>query len=179
MSAGTRPYLPALTLRQPWGWAIWDASKRIENRTWRMRYRGSLLLHAGARSRWDVWGERDRRVRLAWMTRATRRPEDERALTALCRRSPWMTFSAIAAIAEVIGCHHWDECEGTCSAWAAEGCWHIELAPEVLRLAAPVGCDGQRMLWQPDPAVTAAAVRQAAEGAVLPMWAPAPAGRAA
>jgi hypothetical protein len=36
----------ALTVRQPWLWAILHAGKRIENRTWATRYRGPILLHA-------------------------------------------------------------------------------------------------------------------------------------
>lgn len=36
----------ALTLRQPWLWAILSAGKRIENRTWKTAARGPVLLHA-------------------------------------------------------------------------------------------------------------------------------------
>lgn len=39
--------LPALSIRQPWCWAILHAGKDIENRTWTTAYRGRLLLHAG------------------------------------------------------------------------------------------------------------------------------------
>lgn len=38
----------ALSVRQPWTWAILSVGKSIENRTWRTDYRGPLLLHAGA-----------------------------------------------------------------------------------------------------------------------------------
>lgn len=36
----------ALSLRQPWAWAILHAGKRIENRRWNTHYRGHILLHA-------------------------------------------------------------------------------------------------------------------------------------
>jgi hypothetical protein len=37
----------ALSIRQPWAWAILHAGKRIENRDWRScHYRGPLLIHA-------------------------------------------------------------------------------------------------------------------------------------
>jgi hypothetical protein len=36
----------ALSLRQPWAWAILHAGKRIENRNWNTHYRGPILLHA-------------------------------------------------------------------------------------------------------------------------------------
>jgi hypothetical protein len=39
----------ALSIRQPWAWAILHAGKRIENRDWRgCSYRGPLLIHAAA-----------------------------------------------------------------------------------------------------------------------------------
>jgi hypothetical protein len=38
--------LRALSIRQPWAWAITHGPKRIENRSWRTNYRGLLLLHA-------------------------------------------------------------------------------------------------------------------------------------
>jgi hypothetical protein len=36
----------ALSLRQPWLYAILHLGKDIENRTWRSRYRGRVILHA-------------------------------------------------------------------------------------------------------------------------------------
>jgi hypothetical protein len=38
--------MKALSIRQPWVWAILHAGKRIENRCWYTRYRGPILLHA-------------------------------------------------------------------------------------------------------------------------------------
>lgn len=40
--------LRALSIRQPWAWAITHAGKRIENRSWSTNYRGPILIHAGA-----------------------------------------------------------------------------------------------------------------------------------
>jgi hypothetical protein len=36
----------ALSLRQPWLWAILFCGKEIENRTWRSSRRGRIILHA-------------------------------------------------------------------------------------------------------------------------------------
>ena len=36
----------ALSIRQPWAWAIVYGGKAIENRDWRSRYTGRLLIHA-------------------------------------------------------------------------------------------------------------------------------------
>ena len=39
--------MKALTILQPWAWAIIHGPKRIENRSWRTHHRGPLLIHAG------------------------------------------------------------------------------------------------------------------------------------
>ena len=38
--------MKALTVRQPWAWAIIYAQKDIENRGWPIYYRGDILIHA-------------------------------------------------------------------------------------------------------------------------------------
>jgi hypothetical protein len=38
--------MKALSIHQPWAWAILHAGKRVENRTWQTHYRGPLLIHA-------------------------------------------------------------------------------------------------------------------------------------
>jgi hypothetical protein len=48
--------LPALSLREPWLWAILFAGKNVENRSWSTRYRGRIRLHAA--QTWDPEGER-------------------------------------------------------------------------------------------------------------------------
>ncbi len=40
--------MKALSIRQPWAWAILHAGKNIENRTWNTMFRGDFLIHAGA-----------------------------------------------------------------------------------------------------------------------------------
>ena len=37
----------AITIRQPWAWAILAGHKGVENRGWSTSYRGPLLVHAG------------------------------------------------------------------------------------------------------------------------------------
>lgn len=39
--------LPAISIRQPWAWLIVNGYKDIENRTWRTKVRGQVLIHAG------------------------------------------------------------------------------------------------------------------------------------
>src|SRR5688572_4676832 len=38
--------MKALSLRQPWAWAVVHGGKRVENRGWTTDYRGPLLIHA-------------------------------------------------------------------------------------------------------------------------------------
>jgi ASCH domain len=39
----------AISIRQPWAWAIVHGGKRIENRSWWTAYRGPILIHASTR----------------------------------------------------------------------------------------------------------------------------------
>lgn len=39
--------MKALTVKQPWAWAIIHAGKCWENRNWKTNYRGPLLIHSG------------------------------------------------------------------------------------------------------------------------------------
>lgn len=36
----------ALSIRQPWAWAILNAGKDVENRTWGLSWRGEFYIHA-------------------------------------------------------------------------------------------------------------------------------------
>lgn len=38
--------IKALSIRQPWAWAILHAGKDIENRTWATSFRGPVCIHA-------------------------------------------------------------------------------------------------------------------------------------
>lgn len=50
--------MKALSIRQPWAWAIVHAGKRFENRDWkRCSYRGPLLIHAAKGCTRDEYSE--------------------------------------------------------------------------------------------------------------------------
>lgn len=152
---------PVLTIRQPWCWAI-EHGKPVENRSWYMKHRGPLWLHAGARSRWDPDGEASPLVQVAWqkftgpVTSLNRRMGTRNV--ELHRSNPMIRFGAVTALAEVTGCHHSDECmmpasalppsgRTGCSPWAVRGQFHIELA-SVRPLPEPVPCRGMLGLWR-------------------------------
>ncbi len=40
--------IKAISVRQPWAWAITTLQKDIENRSWHRRFFGPVLIHAGA-----------------------------------------------------------------------------------------------------------------------------------
>jgi hypothetical protein len=42
--------MAALSIRQPWAWAICAGHKDVENRSWRTTYRGWFAVHAGGRA---------------------------------------------------------------------------------------------------------------------------------
>lgn len=42
--------LRALSLKQPWAWLVVNGYKDVENRSWRTKHRGSLLIHASSSS---------------------------------------------------------------------------------------------------------------------------------
>jgi ASCH domain len=43
-----KPAMKVLVVRQPWAWLIVNGFKDIENRSWRTRYEGKLLIQAAA-----------------------------------------------------------------------------------------------------------------------------------
>lgn len=55
--------MKALSVRQPWAWLILFGGKDIENRDWRIAYRGPLLIHASKRMTRE---EYDDAAALAW-----------------------------------------------------------------------------------------------------------------
>ncbi|EOL8937010.1 ASCH domain-containing protein [Cronobacter dublinensis] len=40
--------MKAISIRQPWAWLIVNGYKDIENRSWRTKYRGPVLIHAAS-----------------------------------------------------------------------------------------------------------------------------------
>jgi hypothetical protein len=90
--------MKTLTIRQPWADAIVHGEKRTENRTWTTKYRGTLLIHAGAAPdpKAPIWGPRP----------------DVR--------------SAILATATLAGVHFADG--NCCGTWGFPGVYHWELA---------------------------------------------------
>jgi hypothetical protein len=56
--------IKALSLRQPWAYAVIYLNKRLENRSWNTKFRGSFLIHAALGATKD---DRDSYEHLLWM----------------------------------------------------------------------------------------------------------------
>lgn len=116
----------ALTLKQPWADAITYGPKRTENRTWTTKYRGPVLIHAGAA--YDLMGRfiiTDRAALNSW-------PD---------------TRKAVIATAELVDIHA--AAKECCPQWGEPNVYHWVL-DHVTALAAPVPCNGRQGLWTPD-----------------------------
>jgi hypothetical protein len=135
---------PALTLLNPWAYAITHKGKRVENRTWAAPERVDyLLIHAG--KGWDK--------------------DSPRALYAEAWDLHCEGVAPTAAIVAVARLAH--VCDSSvrnfdcgCDEWAAEGQYHWRLDDDVRVLDEPVPCSGRLGLWRPSADVLAAVQRQ-------------------
>jgi ASCH domain len=127
--------IKALTVRQPWAWAIIYGGKDVENRRWRAAYRGPLLIHAGEKA--DP--EPEACARLLWTM------ADPEAFGQ--PRAAWQARGAIIGVVFLA-----DILTDSPSPWAAVG-WHHW----VFEFPAPVDplipCRGRPGLWVPPATV--------------------------
>lgn len=116
--------VPALSVRQPWAWAIVAGHKTVENRVWSTVYRGPLLIHASTRFvRADV--------------EALRRGHG------LAPQDGELIFGAVIGRVQLV-----DVVTDSGDAFALPGHYHFVLAAaEALRR--PVPCKGRLGLFQP------------------------------
>jgi hypothetical protein len=134
--------MKALTVQQPWAWAIVHGGKDVENRTRNLpgSYRGPVAIHAGKRE--DEDGYYDDMIREALGT-----VDDSWVLEERLARG------VIVGIVNLVSVHH-DHQHGTdrCSPWSQWGQWHLVLA-NPRPLAEPVPCRGALGLWTVPPGV--------------------------
>lgn len=79
--------MKALTVCQPWAWAIVHGPKTVENRSWATNYRGPLLIHAGKSRRFLQAGIYE----IAAMENVELEPSD-------------LPFGAIVGICDLVDC---------------------------------------------------------------------------
>lgn len=102
------PTSKAISVWQPWGWAIIHAGKDIENRTWRTHYRGEILIHASKTQ--QQFSEDASWIREALGVKVPPRQE--------------LPFGAIVGHAELIYCVYSELGDGR---WGQPGAWHWHL----------------------------------------------------
>lgn len=120
--------MKALSIHQPWAWAILHAGKVVENRTWATTHRGPLLVHA-AKSRASY----DREKAFDWREiYGTPIPSWEELIT-----------GAVVGVVDVVACLRAAEAPPT--PWA-EGPWCWVLA-NPRPLADPVPFRGAQLLF--------------------------------
>lgn len=142
--------MKALTVQQPWAWAIVHGGKDVENRTRAWSYRGPLAIHAGGReSRRGVESPLVQRA-MGDAMRADRMPID-------------LVFGAIIGVVDLVDVHLAQPSDmldrpGTqacCGSPWGEVAYqgernlvHLELAnPRPLEV--PIPCKGRLGLWTP------------------------------
>ena len=121
--------MKALSIRPPWAWAILNATKDVENRTWKTSIRGAIAVHA---------------------SQTMSRPYYESALQEIKKISPRtkappydeMVRGAIVGLVDIIECK-----EHTNSKWHISGHYGFVLAnPRALR--EPIPCSGRLSFWE-------------------------------
>lgn len=140
----------ALTVRQPWAWAIIHGHKDVENRVQAWSYRGPLAIHAGL----ALFEQHNLAATVHRAAQGTETPTD-------------LKYGGIIGVVDLVDVHvSWQTSDGPCcdSVWAqyAEGPTKpvVHLVLENPRpLPRPIAARGQLGLWTPY-ADTLAAIRE-------------------
>ena len=123
--------MKALSIKEPWAWAVVYLGKDVENRTWKINYRGPILIHAGMtfdeQGYFTICRKFPRLMhglgKLEYWT--GRRTRNHRIVRGLFWRQ---RFGGIIGQANLVDC-----VRNSSSPWAEEGMWHWVLAdPEPL-----------------------------------------------
>ena len=120
----------ALTVLQPWAWAIAEGLKTIENRTWPTSIRGPIYIHAGKKLL------PDQLYACGAMLKASGSTRELPALHTLPTR-------ALIAVVDIVDCGRFDD-----DPWAirAHGMYHFRLANARI-LPQPIPRRGQMGFW--------------------------------
>lgn len=127
----------ALTIRQPYAWAIATGRKPVENRPRPLSYRGDIAIHAAAA--WYPGAQYDQRVQESWRYWfGTDRPD-------AADMGPYL-FRHVLAVADLYDCHA--PRPGCCaSVWAEPDAGAHLMLRNVRRLERHVPARGSLVLW--------------------------------
>lgn len=129
--------MKALTVRQPWAWAIIHGGKDVENRTRHTKHRGQLYIHAGLG--YSSEAETDHAMQHSWRAAAKALPSGRGNMGPLRKQDLFLDYGRVIGTVDVVGCHHADDCRvdgeidgekvhALCSEWAQPDSWHWELS---------------------------------------------------
>jgi len=109
----------AITVRQPWGWAIFNLGKDVENRKGNIAgaYRGPVVVHAGKTPIGTMDPGRDFIRSVSGYLPLIEHPS---------------TLGVALGVVDLVGVHpsclFFGRGEGPCSPWAMDAPFHLELA---------------------------------------------------
>ncbi len=124
--------MKAITIHQPWAWAIVQGLKNIENRTCPTKYRGKLLIHAGN-------SKKSINAGYVFMHRVSSHNDTEIPLL------DELIYGSIIGEVELVDC-----IRNSDSIWAMEAHWHWILRNAV-KYDNPIPCKGQSGLFDYNP----------------------------
>lgn len=143
--------MKAITVRQPWAWAIASGAKNIENRTQGSRYRGPLAIHAGR-----GWSERGSESPLIRQLHG-----DRLGFTipvAPMRNVELFPVGAVIAVVQLVDthpdtgcCRPWGESAYVGAGGRLRTAIHHLVLDDIRALPAPLPARGALGLWTPDP----------------------------
>lgn len=123
----------AISVRQPWAWAILRAGKNIENRTWKHDYLGQIAIHASLRH--DTTGE-------AYLNEI-----------GVAQPHPMsLVYGVVIGIVTVTDCVPVDKVDSQSRRWAfGPWCWVLQNPIAI----SPISCRGKLGLFEIDDSVFA------------------------
>jgi hypothetical protein len=126
--------MKAISIQQPWAWAILHAGKDVENRSWSTTYRGLVAVHAT-------------RMQEDWqLPKGVPTPADQE-----------MVLRAVVGVVEIA-----DVLTRSSSKWFIGPFGFLLRNPRPL--AKPVSCPGNQRIWELPPSVARAVDAQLATG---------------
>lgn len=148
--------MKAITIRQPWCWAVAIGAKTVENRTRGTLYRGPLAIHAG--QGWSDRGRRDWRIARTLVDSRSpiAGPHSAAELINGALRPEQFHLAAVIAIAELVDshpdtgcCRPWGESNYTEAGGRTRTVIHHLVLEDIQALTPPVPARGALGLWTP------------------------------
>ncbi|WP_315913597.1 hypothetical protein [Arthrobacter sp. lap29] len=136
--------MKALTVRNPWAWAIIYGGKDVENRSVRTNYTGTVAVHTSKSVDTEAMHSDLIQTAIDECNTAPVIPGQ------LIPRADLEQLGNIIGLVDINPVHHADQCRDQhgdlCSPWAQDGMWHWPLThPQPLNT--PVPAKGQLGLW--------------------------------